>query len=157
MKILKGAKKKEALNFINQAAKLALRSNCLRAKCGSIIVYDWEEIGIGWNGPPQDIQLEHCLKDYLPEDFKSDRTCCIHAEQRAIFDALRRNPDKLKGSEIYFIRLDESNKKEFAGEPYCTICSKMALEVGISDFVLYRKEGICVWDICEYNERSFGR
>jgi len=30
----------------------------------------------------------------------TDKTCCMHAEQRAIFDALRRNPEKLDGSKM---------------------------------------------------------
>lgn len=42
-----------------------------------------------------------------------------------------------------------------AGKPYCTICSKMALDVGIAEFVLWHEEGITVYDTKEYNELSF--
>jgi hypothetical protein len=70
-------------------------------------------------------------------------------------DVLRNNPGKITGSRLYFIRLGEDGKKSPAGKPYCTICSKMALDSGISEFVLWHKEGICVYDTEEYNELSF--
>ncbi|RME31978.1 hypothetical protein D6789_00980 [Candidatus Woesearchaeota archaeon] len=86
-----------------------------------------------------------CLKDDLPDDFRSDKTCCVHAEQRAIFDALARQPIRIKNARIYSISLNEEGEPAFAGEPYCTICSKSALDVGIAEFALWRGEGICVY------------
>ena len=112
-------------------------------------------IGEGFNSPPQNECLESCLKDTLPASFKSDKTCCVHAEQRAIMDALRRNSAKIERSQLYFIRLDEQGEKQYAGDPYCTICSKMALDVRIGEFVLWHEQGICVYDTKEYNARSF--
>lgn len=70
-------------------------------------------------------------------------------------DALRKNPDKIVSSRLYFIRLDENETPSKAGQPYCTICSKMALDTGISEFVLWHKKGICVYDTQEYNALSF--
>ncbi len=134
----------------------ARKSLCLRKKCGSIIVYGTRDIiGKGFNGPPGNIRLERCLKDDLPRDFKSDRTCCVHAEQRAIIDALRKFPNQLEGGRIYFLALNMDNQREFAGKPYCTICSKMALDVGIKEYVLWHSEGLTVYDTQEYNELSF--
>lgn len=40
----------------------------------------------------------------------------------------------LEGSILFFIRLDENDNPKRSGEPYCTICSKSALDVGISKF-----------------------
>ncbi len=54
-----------------------------------------------------------------------------------------------------FIRLDKNGTLSRAGKPYCTICSKMALDVGIDEFVLWHEDGICVYDTDEYNTRSF--
>jgi len=133
----------------------AIKSPCLRAKSGSVIVKSGVLIGRGFNGPPNGITLERCLKDELPKDFKSDNTCCVHAEQRAIINALRNNPLDLLGSRLYFLRLDLDNQMQFAGKPYCTICSKLALDVGIKEFVLWHKDGIAVYDTQEYNELSF--
>lgn len=50
-----------------------------------------------------------CSKDSYHKKV-TDKTCCIHAEQRAIMDALRKNPDKIAGSRLYFIRLDDNGK-----------------------------------------------
>ncbi|MDR0369680.1 MAG: hypothetical protein LBH96_04130 [Candidatus Peribacteria bacterium] len=85
----------------------------------------------------------------------TDKTCCIHAEQRAIIDALAQNPHKLQDSQLYFIRLDNEGNMSEAGTPYCTICSKMALDVGIKEFILLHKEGIGIYDTTEYNTISF--
>jgi len=155
MRFLEDSEEKRAMKFINEAAKIALSSTCLRSKCGCVIVKDGQIIGTGFNSPPLNKPPEYCIKDSLPKNFKSDKTCCIHAEQRAIMDALRNNPGKISGSRLYFIRLDESENKILAGKPYCTICSKMALDAGISEFVLWHKEGICVYDSEEYNRLSF--
>ena len=155
MRTLSGPEELEAIRYFTKAAEVALSSSCLRAKSGSVIVKDGEIIGKGYNSPPGDRPLEHCLKDDLPDTFKSDKTCCIHAEQRAIFDALTRNSKKIQGSRIYFVRLDENDTIVKAGEPYCTICSKSALDVGIEEYVLWHEEGITVYNTDEYNDLSF--
>jgi hypothetical protein len=85
----------------------------------------------------------------------TDKTCCIHAEQRAILDAVRKNSNKLTGSRLYFIRLDDSGAPSKAREPYCTICSKMALDVGIAEFILWHEKGVCIYNTKEYNAISF--
>jgi len=146
---------KEAWEYLNIAVETAKDSTCLRSKCGSVIVKNGDIIGKGYNSPPKNITLEYCIKDNLPENFKSDKTCCIHAEQRAVNNALSENPDKLKGATLYFIMLDENDKPKPSGEPYCTICSKITLDVGISEFVLWHGDKISVYNTDEYNELSF--
>ena len=42
----------------------------------------------------------------------TEKTWCMHAEQRAIMDALKRNPEELPGSRIYFIRLAEDGSTD---------------------------------------------
>ena len=74
----------------------------------------------------------------------------MHAEQRAIMDALKHHPDKIAWSRLYFIRLDENGLPARSGEPYCTLCSKMALDAGIAEFVLWKEKGVCVYDTDEY-------
>lgn len=149
----------EAANlYLNEAVKIALmNSSCLRARCGSIIVSNNEIIGRGFNSPPGNLESQRrCLLLKKDLDNKvTDKTCCMHVEQRAIFDALRRNPEKLEGSRLYFARLGADDIIEMAGNPYCTICSKSALDVGIKEFVLFHKKGIFVYNTDEYNEISF--
>jgi len=141
---------------------IAANSLCLRSKCGAKIVNNFDgnhiDLGAGFNSPPGNKKLEKCLKDELPEDFKSDKTCCVHAEQRAIKNAINNYGEKmLDGSTIYFARLDLNDKLLYAGKPYCTICSKEALDAGIKNWVLLHKEGFYSYDADEYNEISFGR
>lgn len=147
----------KALEFIKKAAEFAIGSACLRDKCGTIIVKDDEIIGIGVNSPPLEKESQRrCLNDKRELCSKvTDKTCCIHAEQRAIMNALRENKDKIIGSRLYFVQLGEEGKITKAGKPYCTICSKMALDTGIKEFVLWQDEGICVYDTEEYNLLSY--
>ncbi len=157
MKILSGEEEKEAFGYVNKAAKVARLASCERSKCGSVIVKASEIIGSGFNSPPGNSENQRrcsCKKNSYHKKV-TDKTCCVHAEQRAIMDALAKNPGKLVGSRLYFIRLDSTEKPSMAGEPYCTMCSKMALDAGVAEFVLWREEGVCVYGAEEYNTLSF--
>ena len=133
--------------------RLAAQSTCKRSKCASIITNNGAVIGQGYNSMPCD-QTGECFKDTLPSTFKSDKTCCVHAEQRAIINALQNGCD-VKDSSLFFLRFDENMNPQHAGKPYCTICSKMALDVGISKFYLWHEQGWTAYDTKTYNELSF--
>ena len=146
----------EARTALALAVTEARRSLCLRSRCGAVIISSTGAlIGRGYNSPPLDCPIALCRKDSLPASFRSDRTCCLHAEQRAVFDALARHSGELAGSTLYFIRLDAAGNPEPAGDPYCTICSKTALDVGIGTFVLWHERGPVAYGTQEYNELSF--
>jgi deoxycytidylate deaminase len=154
---MKYLSKDEAQIYLDKAVEAALKSTCERAKCGSVIVKDNKIIGTGFNSPPANKESQRRCS-FAKESYAkkiTDKTCCIHAEQRAILDSLTKHPDKIKGSRLYFIRLDKNNLVSFAGQPYCTICSKMALDVGVKEFVLLKEEGICAYDTEEYNTLSY--
>ncbi len=147
----------ETKEFFAKAVEVAKKANCARSKCGSVIVKDGTIIGEGYNSPPGDIDAQcRCNNKKSQYDVKvTDKTCCVHAEQRAIFDALKKNPEKITGSILYFIRLDSQENMSRAGKPYCTICSKSALDVGIAEFVLWQEDGIHAFTCEEYNDLSF--
>jgi deoxycytidylate deaminase len=153
MEILKDKKHED---WVQAAAAVAKESTCLRSRCGTVIVKDGEVIGSGYNSPPQDAEENRkcSIKETLPKTFKSDKTGCVHAEQRAIMDALRNKSD-LSSSWLYFIRIDDDGKLLKADKPYCTICSKLALDAGISKFILWHEEGITAYNTKEYNDLSF--
>lgn len=157
MEYLEGKLEKEAEKYFYITIEVAKNSNCLKAKCGSTIVKNNEIIGKGFNSPPANLESQRrCLCDKKSyHDKVGDKSCCIHAEQRAIMNALINNPQKIKDSRLYFIRLDLENKIIKSGNPYCTHCSKLALDSGISEFVLWHEKGICVYNTEEYNELSF--
>jgi len=134
---------------------VAKQSTCHRSKCGSIILSESGKIiGIGYNSMPCN-EEGTCFKDDLSAGFKSDKTCCVHAEQRAIMDAMKINPSQIEGSLLLFIRLDENDSPKRSGEPYCTICSKMALDAGVGRFALWHKEGWTAYETNYYNKLSF--
>jgi deoxycytidylate deaminase len=159
----------EATKWMNEAANVAERAMCLKAKCGTVIVKparpddgsgrsggDNEVIGEGYNAPPLDKEENRmCDKEFGPGKPKYDKTCCMHAEWRAIMDAFRRNPEKLTGSKLYFTRVDENGDILKSGKPLCTVCSRMALDAGIEKFVLWHEEGIREYPTDEYNRLSY--
>jgi deoxycytidylate deaminase len=155
MRILTGEEESEGKKFMEKCAELALTSGCHRSRCGAVIVKGGKIIGEGWNAPPLNEKIERCKKDALPDSFKSDKTCCLHAEERAILHCLRKHGEKILGSRLYFVRIDDFTGIEKAGKPYCTICSKLALDAGVKEFVLWHEEGITVYETHDYNERSF--
>lgn len=148
---------KDVMRWLAAAVSVAKNATCLRSKCGSVIVKDGEIIGEGYNSPTNEKESQRRCSASKDEYHRkvTDKTCCVHAEQRAIMEALRRNPGKITGSRLCFIRLDEKGIASRAGKPYCTICSKMALDAGISEFVLWHEEGICVYNTEEYNTLSY--
>lgn len=129
---------------MNKAAKFAERALCLKAKCRTIIIKNGEIIGEGYNAPPLDREENRmCNKEFGAGKSKHDLTCCVHVEWRAITDALKKNSEKIKSSKLYFTRVDENGNIKKSGKPYCSVCSRMALDAGIEKFILWHDEGIC--------------
>ena len=157
MKFLTGTEEQESTHWLNEAGRVARKALCLRAKCGTVIVKDGELIGEGYNAPPQDNlahRMCHVVRE-LPKNYKHDQTCCMHAEWRAILDAAARNPAKVKGSRLYFVRVTDSGELKRSRKPYCTVCSRMALDTGIAEFVLWQERGFAVYPTDEYNTLSY--
>jgi deoxycytidylate deaminase len=144
------------MDYLSEVVKVARQSTCDDAKCGCIIIKDDEIIGRGFNSPSGNLENQRRCNRTKDSYHKrvSDKTCCMHAEQRAIMDALAKNPQKLRGSTLYFIRLDKEGNPLKAGKPYCTICSKMALDVGIAGFALWHGT-FYIEDTEAYNNKSY--
>lgn len=142
--------------YFNETVKVARHALCLRDLCGAIIVQDDHIIGSGFNGPANNnLKARKCELDLIDSvKPKSDRTCCLHAEWRAIMDALRRQKD-LHGSVLYFTRVDQDGNILKSGKPYCTVCSRLALDAGITTWVLWHDDGIHLYDAYEYNDLSY--
>ena len=142
---------------MGEAAIKAKQALCLKAKCGAVIVNNGEVIGRGYNAPPLDKEENRtCLNEYSPSKKPNfDRTCCMHAEWRAIISALKKNPAKLVGSRLYFVRVDDKGEIKKSGKPYCTVCSRFALDTGVAEFLLWHDEGIASYPTDEYNKLSY--
>lgn len=143
--------------YFKQAGEAASKATCHRALCGSVIVSrDNVVIGTGYNAPPlNDGAQRKCDVEYSSvKKPKSDKTCCVHAEWNAILDALKNHPKEIDGSTLYFMRIDDSGEFTQAGDPYCTVCSRLALQSGISSFGLWN-DGPRMIDTKKYNLISY--
>lgn len=142
--------------YFGHAGRVAAKALCLRDRCGAIIVLNGKVIGEGYNAPPlDDIANRKCdLELLVSSKPKSDRTCCLHAEWRVIMHALE-SGKSLSGSTLYFTRIDETGALKRSGDPYCTVCSRLALDVGIAYFALWQKGGVRLFPAGEYNDRSY--
>ncbi|HEY8886386.1 MAG TPA: deaminase [Candidatus Microsaccharimonas sp.] len=145
--------------FFEEARKVAVMATCNQAHCGSIIVaQDGQIIGRGYNAPPQGDESQRMCDVEFHSDKKpnSDKTCCVHAEWSAIIDALKHHGDKIDGSTLYFMRVNDKDESTGAGVPWCTVCSRLALESGIAEFGLWQEDaGPKMFDTHTYNLESY--
>lgn len=143
--------------YFKVAQSVATRATCLRARCGAAIVSsEGKVIGVGFNAPPlYDEAQRMCSNEYdVTVKPKSDKTCCVHAEWNAILDAAMYHGSELKGSTLYFMRVDDNGEVTDAGEPYCTVCSRLALQSGVEVFGLW-ENGPRMIPADEYNRMSY--
>jgi len=154
---LTGWAAEDAARFLDLAAVQARGATCLRSRCGAVVVSGGVVLGAGGNSLPGGGAPLTCVKDTgaLAAGFKSDRTCCTHAEVRAITNALKAGAD-VAGASVYFTRVSATTgERVTSGQPYCTICSKFALEAGLAFFVLAHDFGIVAYPAGVYNALSF--
>lgn len=142
--------------YLHIASDMARKSLCLKKRCGSIIVKNDEIIGVGYNAPPLDDLSHRLCGETHPSKLKpkSDRTCCVHAEWRSVINALAR-PRDLVNSTLYYASVDPSGNLAKAGKPYCTVCSRLALDSGVASWILWHESGIRQYDADEYNMISY--
>jgi len=143
--------------YFKEAAKIAKQATCHRARCGSVIVSaSGKIIGKGFNAPPLDDESQRrCGIQYNnTKKPKYDTTCCIHAEWNAIINALQKHPKEIVGSTLYFMRIADNGSFIGAGEPFCTVCSRLALQSGVAFFCLWASEPK-IFDTKSYNDLSY--
>lgn len=142
--------------WFKEAAKTALQATCRRALCGAVIVKDDEVIGYGFNAPPLNDEGNRTCDAVWNRNKKPkyDLTCCVHAEWNAILDACKRAGSRIEGSTLYFMRTNENGEFTDAGKPFCTVCSRLALQSGVKLFGLWNG-GPEMIDTVEYNRSSY--
>ena len=143
--------------YFEEAAGEAKKATCTHAKCGSIIVdVDGNIIGRGFNAPPLNLESQRFCDTEFDTSIKPkyDKTCCVHAEWNAIIDALKNNGNKIDGSTLYFMRIDDSGDFTNADQPFCTVCSRLALQSGIKNFALWNNKPV-IYNCLEYNKLSY--
>jgi len=151
-----GEEYKKVLPYLKAAAEVAMQATCHRANCGSVVVKNGKIIGEGFNGPALGNEGNRrcdALWDYSVKP-KYDKTCCVHAEWRAVIDACKRNGADIEGSRLYFMRVDENGDFTDADDPYCTVCSRLTMESGVGEFVLWNAKGADIYNLAEYDRKS---
>lgn len=157
MQRIVGAKVTPHKQYFELAAKVAQSAKCYQAKCGTVIVKDNKVIGNGFNGPPLGEESNRTCGSKRNTEIKPkyDKTCCIHAEWCAILNACKTHPEEIIGSTLYFMRINESGKFTDAGDPYCTVCSRLTMESGVGYFALWNNDGIDMYTAEEYDRASY--
>jgi dCMP deaminase len=113
--------------FMNIAAVVATRSNCIKRKVAAIIVKDRRLISTGYNGTPRG--AKNCNEGGCPRCNSMAKSgtgleecLCSHGEENAITQAAYHGTS-LKGSTLY---------TTFAP---CLLCTKMIINSGIAEVV----------------------
>ena len=138
-------------NYMKIAAEEAKKSSCLKSQRGVIIVKDGKIVGRGFNKPT----LENlcCLRESIKDNSRVELCTAVHAEQMAILSV--KNKDDLKDSVMYHIKVKNNEMRKTNEEPSCTVCSRLVLESGIKEFVLWYEQGYRIYSAREFNEASF--
>jgi len=126
--------------YMEIARIVSMRSTCIRAHAGAIIVVNDAIVSTGYSGAargePNCCDIGICERDRLGiEPGKNYELCLsIHAEANAILNAAINGISVKNGDMyIYFERLDGQKKKQ--GD-LCLMCRRMVKNVGINKYIL---------------------
>ena len=157
MEVLSPTNALRARSFLARAAEAAKESKCRKAHCGAIVVVDEQIVGRGYNAPPQDrSDFGTCSWPYNADSAKPryDQTCCLHAEWRAVLDAASTGLLPCNAS-LYFLRLLPDDRWAEEDNPYCTVCSRLILDVGITEIYVPNSRGIVSYSAEEFYRLSY--
>lgn len=122
------------------AKAISMRSTCIRARAGSVIIKNDVIVSTGYcgssRGEPNCCDIGMCERDRLGIRPGERYEICqsVHSEANAIINAARSGISVLDGDMyLYFERLDGQKVKH--GGP-CLMCSKMLKNAGIKKFVI---------------------
>ena len=153
MRYLAEEESKEAQKYILAAGEEAKKSTCKKSQRGVVIVKNNEIIGKGYNKVTIEKFCNPCIRENIKDNSRVELCSALHAEQVAILDALKRGKS-LEGSRMFHIAVKNGEIKT-SEDTSCTVCSKLVLESGISEFVLFHKKGFGLYSAEEFNRKSF--
>ncbi|EKE03020.1 MAG: hypothetical protein ACD_20C00287G0003 [uncultured bacterium] len=120
--------------FFEIAKTIALRSNCIRAQVGAVIVDQNKHIkATGYNGVPSKVvscmENGFCyrIKNNIPSGTRYETCRSIHAEQNSIIQAGEEN---CRGSVMYIYGHDQ----------ICILCKRFIVQSGISKVFLKKND-----------------
>ena len=124
--------------YLEIAKAVALKSTCIRAKYGAIIVKNDAIVSTGYNGPARGSvncnELKTCPKEVLnlPHGKSYDFCPAVHAEENAVINASRTGA-KVLGGILYLVGIDKAGKV-IKGEP-CIRCRRVLINAGIEKVI----------------------
>lgn len=141
---------KTCQKYMRLAAKEATKSKCAKSQRGVIIVKNGKVIGKGYNKPTIEKLCHPCIRENIKNNGQVELCSAIHAEQMAIINS----KESLKSARMYHIKVKDGEMKP-SSDISCTVCSRIILESGIKEFVLWHKEGYGLYSANEFNRLSF--
>jgi deoxycytidylate deaminase len=137
-----------AEQMVARAAELA-RDSHARTRHAAVLVKDGSLIAWGTNGVPFPGE-DHC---YCKVGETGDHDQCrTHAEQRAI--TLARDGDgwrMLQSSKLIYVRLETDDSVRLAEPHFCARCSRLALSLGVAEWIFALSEGLVGYSAAEYD------
>jgi deoxycytidylate deaminase len=137
-----------AEQMVVRAAELA-RDSHARTRHAAVLVKDGSLIAWGTNGVPFPGE-DHC---YCKVGETGDHDQCrTHAEQRAI--TLARDGDgwrMLQNSKLIYVRLEADDSVRLAEPHFCARCSRLALSLGVAEWIFALSEGLVGYSAAEYD------
>lgn len=133
---------------LNVAIETACKSSC-QSKRG-VIVWNRELgcVGKGFNSPPKPL-----LCDGSDKCKSNCSKTAIHAEQRAVYQALQSKVPDIGSLEIIHVKVVDG-KAVPSGNPSCWQCSKLILEVGIPYVWLLHENGPKRYTALDFHEQT---
>ncbi len=120
--------------FLQIAKTVALRSNCIRAQVGAVVVGEDKKIkATGYNGTPSKVvscaEIGKCyrIENNIPSGTRYETCRSIHAEQNAIIQA---GQDRCKDGTMYI----------WGHNFICILCKRFIVQAGIRDIYLQKDE-----------------
>lgn len=118
---------------IEEAIEEARRSPCAKSKRGAVVFAEDRILGIGFNGQPTGFA---CTDSHACH--KHCAMICMHAEARAILDALTSPPTYPRSvpRELVHVKVSDG-KLATSGGPSCVQCSRLVVDQRIAGVWLY--------------------
>lgn len=153
--ITDGPELDEIVNWMTRAAQIAPLSKCTKTSRGVIIVRGKEKLSVGYiyHSNP-DKYCNPCVRLQIRDNTNRELCGAEHAEAMAIRVA-KDNDIDLTGSRLYHMKV-KNGQMAPSGPPSCALCSDKMLKSGISEAVIWHKEGYALYDIKEFDELSKG-
>ncbi len=127
--------------YLKIAETVGIKSNCLMAGHGAIIVKNDQIISTGYVGSPRKTldcaKLGYCIRRKKQVKSGTGYEMCrsVHAEMNAIINSARAGVSLLGADMFLFSSKRDNNKFKPVNAYPCVLCKKMIINAGINRFI----------------------